>query len=268
VMVNRIWQHHFGAGLVGTPNDFGTRGQRPTHPELLDFLAAKFIADGWSTKAMHRLIVLSHAYQTSSHGDAALEKADPTNALCGRYPICRLDAEAIRDAMLVVAGTLDRSPGGAHPFPAGKGYTQHAPFSAVYETKRRSVYLMTQRIKRHPFLALFDGADTNASTPQRILTTVPTQALFLMNDAFVHEQANAFAGRIVILSKDERDRIRLAYETALARPPLEAEYEEVSRFLKTYRERRKGVAVAVAEREAWTAFARTLLARNEFLFVQ
>ncbi len=268
VMVNRIWQHHFSAGLVATPNDFGTRGQRPTHPELLDFLAAKFIADGWSIKAMHRLIVLSHAYQTSSQGDAALEKADPTNALCGRYPIRRLDAEAIRDAMLAVAGTLDRRPGGAHPFPAGKGYSQHNPFSAVYETKRRSVYLMTQRIRRHPFLALFDGADTNASTPQRILTTVPTQALFLMNDPFVHEQAAAFAGRVLTTSKDERDRIRLAYEIALTRPPQELEYEEVSRFLKSYRERRKGVAADVAERESWAAFTRTLLARNEFLFVQ
>jgi hypothetical protein len=268
VMVNRIWQHHFGAGLVATPNDFGTRGQRPTHPELLDYLAAKFIAGSWSIKTMHRLIVLSHTYQTSSQNISDLEKGDPTNALCGRYPLGRLDAEAIRDSMLAVAGTLDRSMGGAHPFPSGKSYSQHNPFSAVYDTKQRSVYLMTQRLRRHPFLALFDGADTNASTPQRIPTTVPTQALFLMNDPFVHEQASAFAGRILALAQDERDRIRMAYEIALARPPDAVEYVEVGRFLKAYRERRKGVASDVAQRESWAAFARTLLARNEFLFVQ
>jgi len=270
VMVNRIWQHHFGTGLVGTPNDFGTRGQRPTHPELLDYLAAKFVDSGWSIKAMHRLTVLSRTYQLSTAANAHLLSADPSNLLLGRYAVRRLDAEAIRDSMLAVSGNLDSTMGGPHPFPPSSswGFTQHAPFAAVYPSNRRSVYLMTQRLKRHPFLALFDGADTNASTPQRIPTTVPTQALYLMNDPFVHEQADAFAGRILTLSKNERDRIRWAYEIALARPPLEAEYEEVGRFLKTYRERRQGVAAEVAQRESWAAFTRTLLARNEFLFVQ
>ena len=166
--------------------------------------------------------------------------------------------------MLAISGKLDRSMGGPHPFPPSSswGFTQHAPFSAVYETNRRSVYLMTQRLKRHPFLALFDGADTNASTPQRIPTTVPTQALFLMNDPFVHQHAAAFAARILSLSKDERDRIRLAYEIALARPPQASEYEEVGRFLKAYRDRKAN------ESQSWAAFARTLFARNEFLFVR
>lgn len=270
VMVNRLWQHHFGAGLVSTPNDFGTRGHRPTHPELLDFLASKFVESGWSIKAMHRLIVLSRTYQLSAAASDELVSADPNNVLLGRRAVRRLDAEAIRDSMLAVSGKLDPTMGGPHPFPPASSwsFTQHAPFSALYSTNRRSVYLMTQRLKRHPFLALFDGADTNTSTPQRIPTTVPTQALFVMNDPLVHEQADAFAGRILAMSKEERDRIRLAYEFALARPPRESEYEEVGRFLKTYRERRQAVRVDAAERESWTAFMRTLFARNEFFFVQ
>lgn len=271
VMVNRIWQHHFGSGLVGTPNDFGARGQRPTHPELLDYLAGKLVAEGWSIKAMHRLIVLSRTYQLSGSADAGLLAEDPNNVLLGRYPLRRLDAEEIRDAMLAISGKLDRSRGGAHPFPPSEtwGFTQHAPFAAVYETNRRSVYLMTQRLKRHPFLALFDGPDTSASTPQRIPTTVPTQALFLMNDPFVHEQSDAFAARILAGVKDERGRMRLAYELALARPPLDSEHEEISRFLEAYCARRTsaGGTAEQAKRESWAAFARTLFARNEFLFV-
>ena len=216
------------------------------------------------------MIVLSRAYQLSGSADATLLSGDPNNLLLGRYSLRRLDAEAIRDSMLAISGKLDRSMGGPHPFPPSSswGFTQHAPFSAVYDTNRRSVYLMTQRLKRHPFLALFDGADTNASTPHRIPTTVPTQALFLMNDPFVHEQAFAFADRVLSQSKEERERIRIAYEMSLARTPQPLEYEEVSRFLKAYRAKRNGVAAEIAERESWAAFARTLLARNEFLFVQ
>ncbi|MEI7685601.1 MAG: PSD1 and planctomycete cytochrome C domain-containing protein [Planctomycetota bacterium] len=270
VMVNRIWQHHFENGIVGTPNDFGVRGQRPTHPELLDYLAAKFQANGWSIKAMHRLIVLLRTYQLSGAADTRLVSADPNNSLLGRSPLRRLEAEAIRDAMLAISGKLDPSMGGPHPFPPSEkwGFSQHAPFAAVYETNRRSVYLMTQRLKRHPFLALFDGADTNASTPQRVPTTVPKQTLFLMNDPFVHEQAAAFAARIAGTTKDERERIRVAYEMALARPPLPAEYEDVGRFFQEYRAQRKGVPAQVVEGESLAALARTLFARNEFLFVQ
>ena len=144
------------------------------HPELLDWLAAEFIIrSGWSIKAMHRTILLSDAYQRAA------------------FPRRRLDAEEIRDSLLFVSGDLDSTPGGPHPFPDPKtwGFTQHAPFAAVYDTNRRSVYLMTQRIKRHPFLALFDGPDPNTSTASRQTTTVPPQALFFMNDPFVHSRA-------------------------------------------------------------------------------
>ncbi|OAI52908.1 hypothetical protein AYO44_04470 [Planctomycetaceae bacterium SCGC AG-212-F19] len=272
VMVNRIWQHHFGTGLVATPNDFGARGARPSHPELLDWLADRFVRDGWSVKKMHRLIMLSAAYQRGDASDPRAAQIDPDNRLLWRANRRRLDAESIRDAMLAISGKLDTTTGGPHPFPPVKqwGFTQHAPFTAVYETKRRSVYLMTQRLKRHPFLALFDGADTNASTPQRGATTVPTQALFLMNDPFVHEQADAFAARLMALRTDDGGRINLAYQFALGRPPSTDELRDVGQFLDAYRQRlaTPGVAATPTEGRPWAALARTLFARNEFLFVE
>lgn len=272
VMVNRIWQHHFGVGLVATPNDFGNRGQRPTHPELQDYLAWRFQNEGWSIKAMHRLMVHSRTYQLASTPDERAAAGDPENKLLGHYRRRRLDAESIRDAMLFVSGKLDPSQGGPHPFPPVEkwGFTQHAPFAAVYDTNRRSVYLMTQRLKRHPFLALFDGADTNASTPIRGATTVPTQALYLMNDPFVHEQAAAFADRFLKARTGESARIQLAFEMALGRPPTPAEMDDAGRFLDAYRQRltKTGGTAQNAEAQSWSAFARTMFARNEFLFVE
>ena len=179
MIANRIWQHHFGYGLVRTENDFGARGARPTHPALLDFLAARLVESGWSIKALHRLILQSQTYQQSSDVSAVADQRDPQNSRLSHFGRRRLDAEEIRDSLLLLGGNLDRSFGGPHPFPPVQtwGFTQHAPFSAVYETNRRSVYLMTQRIRRHPFLALFDGPDANVSTAHRDSTTVPTQSL-------------------------------------------------------------------------------------------
>ncbi|HLW79193.1 MAG TPA: PSD1 and planctomycete cytochrome C domain-containing protein [Terriglobia bacterium] len=167
VMANRIWEYHFGKGIVATPSDFGKRGKAPTHPELLDYLAARFIASGWSIKAMHRLIMLSRVYQLSSDGPPPNLQADPGNDLYSRFNRQRLDAESIRDAMLKVSGDLDPTVGTAHPFPppAEWNWTQHKPFAAVYETNQRSVYLMVQRSQRHPYLSLFDGADPTSARP-------------------------------------------------------------------------------------------------------
>jgi hypothetical protein len=265
VMVNRVWQHHFGKGLVATPNDFGSRGRRPTHPELLDYLAHRFMAGGWSVKALHCLLMLSRTYQLSSEQEARLAQVDPANELHGRFDRRRLDAESIRDALLSVGGNLDRSRGAAHPFPpVGKwGFTQHNPFVAVYPSNRRSVYLMTQRLRRHPFLALFDGPDPNASTARRIDTTVPTQALFLMNDPFVYEQSAGFARRILAARPEDAARVEWAYQVALARRPSAAEVREALDFVRRYRE----LLGRAEQQQPWEAFARTLLARNEFLFV-
>ncbi|MDA1050710.1 MAG: PSD1 and planctomycete cytochrome C domain-containing protein [Planctomycetota bacterium] len=271
VMVNRIWQHHFGRGLVGTENDFGARGEAPTHPELLDWLASRFKDSGYSMKAMHRLIMASAAYQRSSDYDAHAAEIDPDARLLWRFNRRRLSAEEIRDAMLLAGGNLDPTMGGEHPFPAVEtwGYTQHAPYYGVYPTKRRSVYLMQQRLKRHPFLSLFDGADTNVSTARRELTTVPTQALYLMNDEFVHEQAAGLAKRLIGEPGDLNARIQAVYSISLGRQHGTAEFAEASDFLAAYREALAETDLPIDSRDlaAWAGFARTLLTCNEFLFV-
>ncbi|HML16747.1 MAG TPA: PSD1 and planctomycete cytochrome C domain-containing protein, partial [Bryobacteraceae bacterium] len=183
VLVNRVWQHHFGKGIVGSPNDFGTRGDRPVNPELLDWLATRFRESGYSIKAMHRLIMRTSAYQMASGSNESDAHIDPKNDFLWRFDRRRLDAEEIRDAMLDIAGDLDKSMGGPHPFPPELTfrYTQHTQFFAVYPTTRRSVYLMQQRLKRHPFLDTFDGADPNASTPARSAEETSLQALAMLN---------------------------------------------------------------------------------------
>ena len=265
VMVNRVWQHHFGRGLVRTPNNFGRQGQPPTHPELLDYLAARFVAEGWSIKALHRHIMFSRVYQLASTMDEKNAALDPGNDCQWHFERHRLDAESIRDALLATGGSLDRSRGGPHPFPPEKswGFTQHNPFQAVYPTSRRSVYLMTQRIRRHPFLALFDGPDPNSSTAQRGVTTVPTQALFFLNNPFVHEQADRFAQRLLAEPGDDSRRIERAYRLALGRPPTDGERREAVEYL------REAAPTPGAERtrQAWAGLARVLFASNEFIYV-
>jgi hypothetical protein len=259
VMVNRIWHNHFGRGLVPTPSDFGKQGRPPTHPELLDFLARRFVESGWSVTAMHRLIMLSRTYQLASRDDPSNQRLEAGNELLWRFIRRRLDAESIRDALLAVSGGLDRSVGGPHPFPdaATWNYTQHAPFKAVYDTNRRSVYLMTQRIQRHPFLALFDGPDTNAGTAARVTSTTALQALYLMNDPFVHEQARRFAARIMAERRDDGQRIERAFVLLFGRPPEAAEAAAVREYL----------AKLGPGARAWESVARALFIENEFVYV-
>ena len=266
VMVNRIWLSHFGKGLVSTSNDFGRQGKPPTHPELLDYLAQRFIDSGWSVKAMHRLIVLSHTYRLASGTSPEAKVKDPANELLSAFPRRRLDAEALRDTLLVLGGNLDPTQGGPHPFPPQSEwkFTQHNPFKAVYETNRRSVYLMTQRIQRHPYLAIFDGPDPSTSTGSRVTSTTPLQALFLLNDPFVHEQAQRFAARVVSERPDDGGRIDRAYQLALGRPPEAAETEQALAFLKTVRDESKGDQ---SEAQAWQSFTRALFRLNEFVYV-
>ncbi len=271
VMVNRIWHHHFGKGIVQTPNDFGRQGKPPTHPELLDFLAARFVESGWSVKAMHRLVLLSQTWQQASSDSPEATGRDPDNDLLGRHPRRRLDAESIRDSLLYVGGELDEAPAGPHPFPPEQtwGFTQHSPFAAVYETRRRSVYLMQQRLRRHPYLALFDGADSSTATGARLESTTPLQALFLMNDPLAHAAAAKLAGRVTAAAADEPARLGLAFQLAWGRPPVREERQEAEGFLRRYRERLAAVRAPAAQVEpaAWAAFARALLSANEFIFV-
>ena len=271
VMANRLWQYHFGRGLVGTPNDFGKRGLPPTHPELLDFLATRFTQSGWSIKAMHRLIMNSATYQQSSSSATSVAAAttDPENTLYSHYSRRRLEAESLRDALLKVSGDWDNVPGEGHPFPSPTswGYTQHSPFSAVYESNKRSIYLMVQRIKRHPFLALFDGADPNSPTPTRSVSTVPTQALFFMNAPFVHEKSAALATRLERLKATEAERVSLAYQWTLGRPPTAIEKGEAREFLAQYRSLLSAESKASSESQSLAAFARSLFGSNEFLHI-
>lgn len=169
VMINRIWQGHFSHGLSTTPNDFGSRGNRPAQLQLLNWLAAQFQTHDYSIKAMHRLILNSRAYQRSCRQEMALIEENVNNRYLSRFERRRLTAEEIRDSLLFVSRRLDLSIDGAHPFPPESSwkFTQHDPFNAVYESNRRSAFLMVQRQRRHPYLALFDGADPNSSTATR-----------------------------------------------------------------------------------------------------
>ncbi len=270
VMVNRIWQGHFGKGLVRTPSNFGVLGQPPTHPELLDYLASHFVGNKWSVKSMHRLIMLSRTYQQSIREDDANAKIDVANDYQWRCDKRRLDAESIRDTLLAVAGNLDRAPGGAHPFPEQKSwnFTQHSPFKAVYDTNKRSVYVMTQRFQRHPFFAMFDGADTNTSTDRRLVSTTPLQALYLMNDPFVHEQATKFAKRVRDEGKTGEDRVNRASLLLYGRLPTAEEGKAMRDYLAKVSE--KLLASGHTQQVpvmAWESLARAMFLSNEFVYL-
>jgi hypothetical protein len=265
-MVNRIWQYHFGTGLVKTPNDFGLRGLAPTHPELLDYLATEFVRARWSVKSMHRMIMLSETYQQSSTSPTS--ESDVRN-LYTHFARRRLSAEEIRDAILMVSGELDRETGKDHPFPSpiSWGFSQHGPFNAVYDHNKRSVFLMTQRLKRHPYLALFDGPDPNASTADRMGTTVPTQALYFLNDSFVYAKSEAWARRILGRQESPVPNIEMAYTMAFGRSPTALEQRHASKFLDAYKAELSSIAKDNLGVASLAAFLRTLLASNEFLYL-
>ncbi len=271
VMVNRIWQHHFGKAIVPTPSDFGLRGTPPTHPELLDYLARSFIDSGWSIKAMHRQILLSRTYQLSSRHDPANAEIDSGNDGYWRSERRRLDAEALRDTLLALGGNLDTSRPGPHPFPPKEKwrFTAHRQFKALYDSEHRSVYLMVQRLHPHPYLKLFNGPDTSMTTAVRDDSSVPLQALYLLNNPFVHDEAARFAESLIAAEADPSSRLERAYRCVFARPPSESETQKALGFLERYGQRLEsdGMDPGQCERESWSALARTLLASNEFLFI-
>jgi hypothetical protein len=271
VLVNRLWLYHFGKGLVSTPNDFGRQGKAPSHPELLDWLASRFVESGWSIKSMHRTIMLSRTYRLASITSQANQDRDPGNDLYAYFSSRRLDAEAIRDTLLVLGGNLDLAVGGPHPFPPQTDwkFTQHNPFKAVYETNHRSVYLMTQRIQRHPYLSIFDGPDSAVSTPQRLTSTTPLQALYLLNDPFVHQQSQRFTAWVLAESPDDSIRMDRAYRRMFCRLPESQERQAGLEFLKQTRDTLKGAGVAAeqVESQTWQAFTRAMFRFNEFVYV-
>jgi hypothetical protein len=250
VMVNRIWQYHFGEGIVRTPSNFGTLGERPTHPELLDWLARQFVASGWSIKAMHRLIMLSSAYQQSSHPSAEALRLDPDNRLFSRMNRRRLESEAVRDSLLAVAGRLDRTMGG----PSYRDLAQ----------PRRTLYLMTIRSDRSSFGPLFDAADAAAIVDRRTVSTVAPQALFLLNNPFALDQARALAQRILKVDlSDDRARIDYAYHLLYGRP---ATAEEIAIGLEALRDGADQPTERKAE-SSWEIYCQLLLCANEMIYI-
>jgi hypothetical protein len=234
-MANRLWQYHFGRGIVPTPNDFGGLGERATHPELLDWLASELIDGGWRLKRMHRLILLSNAYRMSSRGSKAELAADPANHRYWRFPMRRLTAEEVRDSILAVSGTLNLKAGGPSVFPPiprevmagqsvpGQGWTTSPPVEAA----RRSVYVHVKRSLLVPILATHDAADTDFSCPVRYTTTVPTQALGLLNGAFANEQAACFADRLDREAPgDTAGQVRRAVRLTTGREPAADELRD------------------------------------------
>jgi hypothetical protein len=267
VMVNRVWQHHFGTGLVSTPDNLGRSGARPSHPELIDYLAAEFVRSGWSIKALHRLILRSAVYRQSSAPRDEVDRTDPDRRLLGRFPLRRLDAEALRDAMLHVSGELDRRAGG--PYVPGlrtkEGTVEVA--ENVPGARRRSVYLQQRRTQVVTLLQLFDAPALVGTCGKRSVSTVPLQPLALLNSEFVRARARAFAGRLAReAGADTPKRLTLAFRLACGRPPSEEEGAACRRFLEkqrlVYGKEKDG------EQRAWADLCQMVLASNACLYVE
>jgi mono/diheme cytochrome c family protein len=271
VLVNRLWQHHFGRGIVRSPNDFGTKGDAPTHPELLDWLAAELQQNGWRLKALHRLILTSSAYRMSSRGRPEALAKDPTNNLFWRFDMRRLGAEEIRDSILALGGTLNAKMYGPGTYPEippevlagqsrpGYGWGKSPP----EEQARRSVYIHVKRSLLPPILADFDAPETDRTSPVRFATTQPTQALVLLNGAFVNKQAGILAERVRReAGTDPARQVRLALRLATARQPGEG---EVRRGLDLIAElkAKEGVTADAALKY----FCLVVLNLNEFIYL-
>ena len=291
VMVNRIWQHHFGKGIVETPNDFGRMGAPPTHPELLDCLATDFVRQGWSIKAMHRLILMSSTYQQASDFTSAVnQKKDPQNQLLWEMPMQRVEGEIIRDSMLAVSGGLNLKPGGPSVFPevdpglvglveaiskSGWPVTQDGP-----ELWRRSIYVAQKRTLTAPIMDLFDPPDLVSSCPKRSTTTVAPQALQLLNNKFVIGQSTLFAERLRNeVGKDQVEQIRQAFRLSYGRPPDPMELAASQDFLKKQFAYHHGLTKKLQDRgidpaeipdpdkAALTDLCHSLFNSNEFVYV-
>jgi mono/diheme cytochrome c family protein len=285
VIVNRIWQHHFGNGLVRTPGDFGVRSEAPSHPELLEWLTHDFVQRGWQTKHLHRLILQSAVYQQSSHvagsNTATSPHPDADNRLLWKFPLQRIEGEILRDAMLAVSGTLNtRSYGPAVKPPiAGEaivarnlkdGYPDKIEDSP--EIRRRSIYLFHKRVVPYPLLQAFDKPDAQQTCSRRDHTTVAPQALALLNDPFVRTVSSEFADRLVKQHPDDlKSQLRLAYRLALSREPEDDELSAAEGFVVDQRIQRKTRDANTDEiaifQSALTDFCQSVFGLNEFLYV-
>jgi hypothetical protein len=256
-MVNRMWQHHFGRGIVATPSDFGVRGDPPTHPQLLDWLTAEFVARGWSMKQMHKLMLLSATYQQSTRASKETLAKDPENAWFSRMNRQRLQAEIIRDSLLAVSGRLNKKMGGQGVFAAlpreVKVTAKEWPTTPnAEEHKRRSVYLFARRNLRTPFLETFDLPDSNHSCAARQHSTTGPQALALLNSADVAAAAKSMAERLDKDGGTSDEQIVAAFRLAFARRPSAGEMQGAREFLRE---------------SPLDELCRALLNANEFIYV-
>ena len=272
VFVNRVWQGHFGQGIVRTPDNFGSLGELPSHPELLDWLAQTFMEDQWSIKALHRRIMLSSTYRQSVANGSGSASVDSGNRFLSRKKRLRLEAEPLRDAILSISGQLDLAEFGTVQDWKPKLFSVNDKNeeTANYETKRRSIYLPVVRDSLNDFLALFDFGDPNSVTAQRTPTTVSLQSLFLINNPWMTEQARHFAERLLHgREKTTDERIDQAYELCFARLPTSSEKKRARDFLSSFESSEKhSEEVGSADHAlAWSQFCHALFAMNEFLFV-
>ncbi len=299
VLVNRVWLHHFGRGLVGTPADFGVMGERPSHPELLDWLASDFVEHGWRLKRLHKLIMTSTAYRQSSRRDPRGEERDPENRLYWRKPVQRLDAEAIRDSILATSGALNKAMFGP-PVPVrpdvhgqivvGIDKTEGdnkmpVEVSLKGEEFRRGIYIQARRSRPLAMLHAFDAPVMEVNCERRQSSTVATQSLMLMNSQFMLDQAARFAQRLQKEAGDDCARqIARAWHLAFSRSPSDHELAEAAEFLSRQMEKLKSVAEVKDEKskkdekakpatspapelQALTNLCQALLSANEFLYV-
>jgi hypothetical protein len=281
VIVNRVWQHHHGEGLVRTVSDFGVRGEPPTHPELLEWLAQRLVADGWRLKSLHRLILNSSVYRQTTTFDSARAQVDPDNRLLWRRRPQRLEAEILRDAVLSVSGALNPAmfgPAFKPPIPPEAMLARNTkdpyPKDIVesWATHRRSVYLFHKRVVQHPLLQAFDGPDAAVTCGRRSTTTVAPQALALLNDTFFRARAADFARRLLAeCGANLEDWVERGFRLVASRPPSDAERVACMEFIRRQMERRgkrePSHAPEAIRMGALTDFCQTLFSLNEFIYV-
>jgi hypothetical protein len=269
VMVNRIWKHHFGNGLVRSTDNFGKMGEAPVNAELLDYLADSFVESGWSMKQMHRLMVLSSAYRMSSEPSEAAAKADPRNELLQHMPVQRLEGEVIRDAVLAVSGKLNRTMSGPSVTPHisryqdGRGKPKSGPFDG---DGRRSIYIQVRRNFLTPMFLAFDYPLPVSTIGTRGSSTVPSQALLMLNNELVAQCARAWAKSVLAAESDARKRVERMYETAFARAPEDWETEETIAFTRKQEALLAGKADAAEL--AWADLCHVLMNSPEFIYVR
>ncbi|MFO0926233.1 MAG: DUF1553 domain-containing protein [Gemmataceae bacterium] len=272
VLVNRVWHWHFGGGLVRSTDNFGLLGDRPTHPELLDWLALRFVADGWSIKALHRRILTSAAYQRSSTWDETAATRDPDNRLHGRWSRQRLDAESIRDAILAVSGSLDRTMGGSLMQGANRGYVPGYPNGVYdrYDAPRRSVYLPVVRSMLYDVFQAFDFPDPSAPSGERASTTIAPQALFALNGRLMADGSRQFAQTLLAVDGPDDRRVARAYDRAFGRPAIADEVAAALDLTRRLEDEwaRQGVPGPDRRARAWQGLCRVLLSSSEFIHIE